>query len=56
MYLLQRLCEPSTWAALAAVGAAFGLRPELAHAVEGLGVVVAASLAVLLPEAGQGAQ
>lgn len=50
MYLLQRFKEPSTWAAIAGLLAAFGLKPELTHAVEGVGVLVAGTVAVLLPE------
>lgn len=42
--LLNRLKEPSSWAALAALSIMFGVRPETAHAVvAGLGVVVDAA-------------
>jgi len=50
MFVLNRLREPSTWAGLAVIAAAFGIKPELAHAIEGAGVGLAGLLAVLLPE------
>jgi len=42
--LFNRLKEPSSWAALAALSILFGVPPETAHAVvAGLGVVVDAA-------------
>lgn len=48
-YVLNRLREPSTWQSLALVAGLFGMKPELAHAIEGAGVAAAGLLAVLLP-------
>lgn len=45
--LLQRLKEPSTWAALAALSVLFGVRPETAQAVAaGAGVLINAAVAL----------
>lgn len=51
-YLLSRLREPSTYAGIAAVAAAFGLAipGEWVQAVSGLGVAVAGVVAVAMPE------
>ncbi len=53
MYLLNRLREPSTWTALAVMAGVFGIKPELAHAIEGVGVGVCGLLAALLPDRGR---
>jgi hypothetical protein len=45
--LLQRLSEPSTWAALSVLSILFGVRPETAQAVrDGAGAVIAAASAL----------
>ncbi|NOV27652.1 hypothetical protein E5S69_29650 [Cupriavidus necator] len=49
-FILQRLREPSTWAALTCLGAFFGIDPTKLHAIEGAGVALAGAVAVFLPE------
>lgn len=53
-FLLQRLREPSTWAAITCLGAFFfGIDPDKLQAVEGAGVALAGAVAVFLPEGGK---
>lgn len=49
-FILQRLREPSTWAAITCLGAFFGIDPTKLHAIEGAGVALAGAVAVFLPE------
>lgn len=52
-YLISRLREPSTYAGLAGLAAAFGfvVPAEWAQAAAGLGVALGGVLAVVVPEA-----
>ncbi len=49
-YLINRLKEPSSWAAITAIGVLFGLPSEALNLVGQVGAGVAGLLAFALPE------
>ncbi|AVS74485.1 hypothetical protein [Paracidovorax cattleyae] len=51
-YILGRMREPSTWAAISALGVVFGLPPGTVDLAVQVGVAATGILGVLLPDKG----
>ena len=49
-FIMNRIKEPSTWAALAVLASMFGIDPGKVQTLGGAAVAVAGAAAVLLPE------